>query len=256
MRAGGCEIYIPFATKEALMKYRFFAATICIELLIIICIAIASFLPEIGFALFYNVLYGLVLSTLVPILYLHKKNISFHEIGIKKMKTKQYIVLTGFVFFSIGGQIIPLLINGVSIRFDLLPICILPLIMTTFFEEFLFQGIIQGGIEKQYGRVAGVLLSGLLFSLYHLGYPGFRNISDLLLLFAVGIGFALAYKLSDNNLIVAYLVNLPNAFLTYILKSVQFPVFTALSGVFAGITIAMLVTLFIFTIKKRVVCIK
>ena len=238
------------------MKHRFLAVAVCAELLIIIFIAIASLLSEIGFALFYNVFYGVVLSTLVPIIFLHKNNISFQEIGIKKMKIKQYIVLVGFVFFSIGGQIIPILINGVSLRFDLLPICILPLIMTTFFEEFLFRGIIQRRIEQQYGGVVGVLMSGLLFSLYHLGYPNFRNISDLLLLFAVGMGFALAYKLSDHNLFVAYFVNLPNAFLTYILKSEQFPVFTALSGVFAGITIVVIVTLFIFIIKRRVVCIK
>ena len=46
---------------------------------------------------------------------------------------------------------------------------------------------------------------------------------DILLLFAVGIGFAAAYKLSGNNLIVAYFVNLPNAFVTYMLKFKQFP---------------------------------
>ena len=36
--------------------------------------------------------------------------------------------------------------------------------------------------------------------------------------------FSAAYKLSRNNLIVAYFVNLPNAFVTYMLKYEQFPV--------------------------------
>lgn len=104
----------------------------------------------------------------------------------------------------------------------------------------MFRGFFQTRPEKQYGTVTAILLSGLLFSLYHIGYPGFRSLPDLLLLFAVGIGFALAYKLSDNNLIAVYFVNLPNAFLTYILKSEQFPLFTESTPVFALITIVLI----------------
>lgn len=62
---------------------------------------------------------------------------------------------------------------------------------------------------------------------------------DIVLLFAVGTGFALSYKLSGNNLAVSYLVNLPNALLTYLLKNGQFPVFNLYSVIFAAISIAV-----------------
>lgn len=79
-----------------------------------------------------------------------------------------------------------------------------------------------------------------MFSLYHLGYPGFRTWEDLLLLFAVGLGFAAAYGLSGNNLIVSYFVNLPNALVTYILKYKQFPVMSVSSTIAAVITLALI----------------
>lgn len=73
---------------------------------------------------------------------------------------------------------------------------VMPLIMTTFFEEFLFRGFFQSKFEKEFGALPAIFVSGLMFSLYHLGYPGFCSFGDILLLFAVGIGFATAYKLS------------------------------------------------------------
>ena len=108
---------------------------------------------------------------------------------------------------------------GEQIPWHLLPLGIVPLIMTTFFEEFLFRGFVQSRAEQQFGCLPAILISGTMFSLYHLGYPGFRAWEDLLLLFTVGLGFAAAYRLSGNNLIVSYFVNLPNAFVTYILRS-------------------------------------
>ena len=127
---------------------------------------------------------------------------------------------------------------------------VIPLIMTTFFEEFLFRGFIQTRIEKRYGWLIAILVSGLMFSLYHLGYPGFRTWGDILLLFAVGIGFACAYKLSGNNLIVAYFVNLPNAFVTYILKCNQFPIMSTSSTIAAIVTIAVIIA-FVSALKHK-----
>ncbi len=86
-----------------------------------------------------------------------------------------------------------------------------------------------------------------MFSLYHLGYPGFRTVGDMLLLFAVGLGFAIAYKLSDNNLIVSYFVNLPNAFVTYMLKSEQFPLFDKGAVIYAIITTVIIAVILIYT---------
>ena len=102
----------------------------------------------------------------------------------------------------------------------------------------------QSRVEQQFGWFPAILVSGIMFSFYHLGYPGFRTIGDILLLFAVGLGFAIAYKLSDNNVIVSYFVNLPNAFVTYMLKFEQFPVMNLSATVVGVITLILIMLIF------------
>ena len=99
--------------------------------------------------------------------------------------------------------------------------------------------------EKDFGVLSAILISGLMFSLYHVGYPGFRTLGNILLLFAVGVGFAVAYKLSEHNLMVAYFVNLPNAFVTYMLKYEQFPVMEMPSTIAGIITLCIIIAVFI-----------
>ena len=51
---------------------------------------------------------------------------------------------------------------------SVLPVGVVPLIMTTFFEEFLFRRYIQNKIERNFGSFTAIFISGLMFSLYHL----------------------------------------------------------------------------------------
>lgn len=215
-----------------------------IVIVVIGVIALANICAGNGYYVFYNVVYGIILSTVLPILLVHKEQGTFQSLGIKRIGLRQLVVMAGFIVFSIGGQLIP--IDRASLDFTLLFVCFVPLIMTTFFEEFLFRGYMQTRLEQRYGWIPAVLLSGFFFSVYHLGYPGFRTAGDLLLLFAVGTGFALAFKLSGGNVIVSYFVNLPNALLTYVLKSKQFPPLDRDSTVFAGITLVLIVIIAIF----------
>lgn len=166
--------------------------------------------------------------------------IIFIEVGLKKLGIRQWAVLSAFVVFSVGGQLIQKMAASKQIPWHLLPNEIVPLIMTTFFEEFLFWGFVQSRIDRQFGWMSAILVSGAMFSLYHLGYPGFRTWGDILLLFAVGIGFAAAYKLSDHNRIVVYFVNLPNAFITYMLKYEQFPSMSLSSTIAATVTLVLI----------------
>lgn len=142
--------------------------------------------------------------------------------------------------------------KGEIIPWNLVPMGIVPLIMTTFFEEFLFRGFFQNMFEKEFDAITAILVSGLMFSFYHVGYPGFRTFEDILLLFAVGIGFAAAYKLSGNNLIVAYFVNIPNAFVTYMLKFKQFPKMTMSSTMASIVTLCVIVAVFIVPVRANI----
>ena len=220
------------------------------EAAIVAFVAVANLFDNSIYNIFYNLFYGLGASVLLPLLFLRKENANLEAVGIKKLGARQTFVLASFVAFSMGGQIVPKVASGEMLRWNVLPVAILPLVMTTFFEKFLFRGFLQTRLEKQFGAVIAIIVSGLLFALYHLGYSGFRTASDILLLFAVGIGFAFSFKLAENNLIVSYFVNLPNAFVTYILKFEQFPRMTILSTIFAGITI-ILIAAILFAMKIK-----
>jgi len=230
-------------------KAKIMFLSICLGILLILSVYAANVFSNLYY-LFYNGIYGIILSILIPLIILYKNKENLQSVRFKRLFLKQWLVLISFVVFSVGGQIIPLIIVGKEIQWGLIKISFFPLIMTTFFEEFLIRGFIQTRVERQFGFIVAIIVSGFIFSVYHIGYPGFRSVNDLLLLFAVGIGFALAFKLSGNNLYVAYFVNLPNAFVTYILKSNQFPIFTINSTIVAIITIILAVIIFIVFGKK------
>ena len=222
------------------------------EILLIVFVAIANFKPApVLYFVFYNLGYGVLSSCLLVLYLLRKEKASLASIGIKRLGARQFVVLGAYIVFSVGGQLIPKLFAGEQIPWQLLPIGIVPLIMTTFFEEFVFRGFVQGRIERTFGLIPAIIISGLMFSLYHLGYPGFRTMGDIFLLFAVGSGFAIAYKLSDNNLFVSYFVNLPNAFITYILKNKQFPSMNFSSTIAAFITVILISVIFYVVHKKN-----
>lgn len=171
---------------------------------------------------FYNILYCFVISVCIPIYFFRKEaNGDLSLLGIKRLRPIDYIIIIGFVVFSVSGQLAN--VKLIDINFGVLPLGIFPLIMTTFSEEFLFRGFLQIRFEKAFGFIPAILLSGLFFGIYHLGYPGFRTFQMTIVLFFVGIMFALAFKLSKNNLIVSYFVNLPNAYVIYLLKTENFP---------------------------------
>lgn len=223
-----------------------------LEVLLVLCVGGANLLLKpIYYFCFYNVLYGILFSFLIPLFLLQKEENVFDFLGIKALGKKQVFILVVFIAFSVGGQIIPIVTKGGIIPWNLLPMGLVPLIMTTFFEEFLFRGFFQNKFEKEFGTITAILISGLMFSLYHVGYPGFRTFEDILLLFAVGIGFAAAYKLSGNNLIVAYFVNLPNAFVTYMLKFEQFPKMTMYSTMASIITLCIILVVFIMLVRAN-----
>ena len=215
-----------------------------VELLLIAAIALANVVGRPAFYLFYNIGYGVLLSVLVPLWHMYRQGEGLGSSGMGHVGARQILVMLAFAVFSIGGQAIPLVMNHTQLDWALLPMCLLPLVMTTFFEEFLFRGFFQVRLEKAFGLVPALLISGAMFSLYHVGYPGFRNIQDLLLLFAVGTGFGLAFKLGGNSLFTAYFVNLPNALLTYMLKSNQFPVFDGHTSIYAACTIVLIIAVF------------
>ena len=203
-------------------KRKLIITSYSLMFMIILTIAIANFLGGIGNYFFYHIVFCIVLSVCVPIYYFRKEdNGDLSLLGIKKLRLIDYVIIFVFVAFSIGGSLKGA--NIKNINFGLLPLCIAPFIMSTICEEFFFRGFLQIRFEKAFGAIPAVIISGFAFGIYHLGYPCLRNTGLITTLIFVGIMFALSFKLSKNNLIVAYFVNLPNAYMQYLLYPEHFP---------------------------------
>lgn len=235
--------------QNKILKDRFLLLSVFILIFIVTTNSMASFLGGYLYYIFYQGIYGIILSIVVPLIYVFKyEKGNLNHLGIKTITKKSILIALIFIVFSVGGQLIQ---NDIAIPTYKKILCIsIPLIMTTFFEEFLFRGFFQVRFEKYFGVVFSIVLSGLIFSLYHLGYPSFRKINSLLTLFLVGIMFATAFKLANNNLFTSFLVNLPNAVLTYLLNTKMFPNFTMETASVSFVTIILVMVIFIAFINK------
>ncbi len=203
-------------------KNQLLIKSFSIIIMIILTNSIANSTKSIWHYVFYNVVYCLGISVCIPIFFWKREdNSDFSQLGIKKLRRIDYIIIIGFVVFSIGGQLINIKLE--NLEWGVLPLSILPLIVTTFSEEFLFRGFLQIRFAKVFGHIPAIIFSGMFFSLYHLGYPRFRSVHWIVLLFFVGVMFALAFALSKYNLVVAYFVNIPNAYFTYLINYKRFP---------------------------------
>lgn len=86
------------------------------------------------------------------------------------------------------------------------------------FEEIFFRGFLQTRFEAAFGMLPAIVLSGLTFSLYHVGYePYWRHAQVLLLMVAVGIIFAIAFRIT-SNVITSIIVNVPNAIVAFLAR--------------------------------------
>lgn len=120
-------------------KHFLLELSLLLLVLIIISNSLAAFLGIPLYYVFYNFISGLVLCTAIPTCYTVKHRESVASIGIKPLKARQFLVLIAFIVFSIGGQLSHTDLH--KLRFDLIPICILPMIMTTFLKNFYFEGL-------------------------------------------------------------------------------------------------------------------
>ena len=78
------------------------------------------------------------------------------------------------------------------------------------FEAVFFRGFVQGRLEASFGATAGVAGGAVLYSLYHVGYG--MGADELWFLFALGIVYAVAYRLVENVLVLWPLLTPVGAF--------------------------------------------
>jgi uncharacterized protein len=68
------------------------------------------------------------------------------------------------------------------------------------FEAIFFRGFIQARLEASFGTGPAVAGAALLYALYHIGYG--MAVGELGFLFALGVVYAVAYRLVQNVLVL------------------------------------------------------
>ena len=79
-----------------------------------------------------------------------------------------------------------------------------------FFEAVFFRGFVQGRLEAGFGSAPAVAGAALLYGAYHVGYG--MGVSELWFLLALGVVYAVAYRLTTNVLILWPLLTPVGAF--------------------------------------------
>jgi uncharacterized protein len=82
---------------------------------------------------------------------------------------------------------------------DWVPLLVLSLTVGLF-EAVFFRGFIQGRLEASFGTIPGVLGAAALYSLYHVGYG--MGADEMVFLFGLGVIYAIAYRLTENILVI------------------------------------------------------
>lgn len=93
---------------------------------------------------------------------------------------------------------------------ELFLLVVVMVVFAGFVEEFVFRGILQRTIEAHSGRMAGIILSSLVFGAMHssLQLPG-----EIVFGIGMGVVFAVLYDVTDNLVLITLLHGALNVFL-------------------------------------------
>lgn len=171
--------------------------------------------------LLYQGLFGIGVCVLFPLYYtVVLQGEPLAEIGLTtKNWLPALLVALPLIIFSVLGQFNKVVVWPPVEKMIYIG---MGLVASTLFEEVFFRGFLQTKFEKAFGIIPAILLSGAAFSLYHLGYPKFRDLEMLVVLFFVGTFFAISFSIT-RNIITSYLVNLPNAIITFFIQPNMLP---------------------------------
>lgn len=144
----------------------------------------------------HSLIYGVML---IPIYHvINNQKISSKELGINFRKLYIYLPVAIFVGIIIGVieykilDPIPL-IDDIEIS-NIILITIIMFIFIGPIEEIIFRSIIQTRIEKLFGSISGILLSGILFGVMHANYGVIEEI-----IFATSFGIVMGYLFNKTK---------------------------------------------------------
>ncbi len=203
------------------------------------------------FYLFYQGIFALGICIFIPMVYtvVYKKE-ELSSIGISSKKWLK-VILIGLIIaaISVAGSLFHK--NIIIPSSDKLLYLLSCLVMSTLFEEVFFRGFLQTKFEKYFGMIPAIIFAGICFALYHIGYSDMRDIHTLIVLAAVGIVFSISFRIT-RNIITSYIVNLPNAVITFLDRKTYFDSTSAIISLITAIIGLILILYFCSRNKKSV----
>jgi hypothetical protein len=141
---------------------------------------------------------GLLLGVVGPVVYrVGFRRGSLADLGIGARRWRSTLAL-GLLFAAVQFSI-TLWGYDLPRPVDWIPLLTMALTVGVF-EAVFFRGFIQGCLEASFGAIPAVLGAAGLYGLYHVGYG--MGGEEMFFLFALGIVYAVAYRLVQNVLVL------------------------------------------------------
>jgi len=189
-------------------------------------------------------LFGVIVPVLWTTLY-KKRPLSI--LGIKTDKLGLSIMLS--LFFSAIQYYLTLRTISLPDFYELVPLVTMALAVG-FFENIFFRGWIQTRMEDYFGIIPGIILSAVIYSLYHIGY-GMPS-DELMLLLVIGLIYSSLFRITSNVFILFPLLTPMGALFTQIKDELILP-FAATYG-FLDVILLLIISLIVINkifIKKQ-----
>jgi hypothetical protein len=161
-------------------------------------VAFTVFTTDNVLGLFLAFATGLVLGVVGPIVYqvwIRHRDLRSLGIGLHRLRETVVVgvVLAGVQFTAtLWGYQLPAPVEWV-------PLLVMSLVVGLF-EAVFFRGFIQNRLEASFGPAPAVAGAALLYSLYHVGYG--MGVEELWFLFALGVVYAVAFRITTNILVL------------------------------------------------------
>jgi uncharacterized protein len=161
-------------------------------------LAFVVFTPDNVLGLFLSFGSGLTLGVVVPVVYtVWIRHRPLRSLGLGGHALRPTLALAGLF----GGIQFAIMFWGYALPapVDWVPLLVLSLTVGLF-EAVFFRGFVQGRLEASFGTIPAVAGAAALYSLYHVGYG--MGADEMLFLFGLGVMYAIAYRLTENILVL------------------------------------------------------
>jgi membrane protease YdiL (CAAX protease family) len=190
----------PMASRHAAVDRRDLGAIVGLYLAVVGLwrLAFTVFTADRWLGLFLCFGGGMVLGVGGPVIYtVWMRHRPLRSLGLGAHRLRETLLL-GLGFAGVQA-VIMLWGYQLPAPVDWVPLLVLSLAVGLF-EAIFFRGFIQGRLEASWGTGPAAAGASALYALYHIGYG--MGVGELGFLFALGLVYAIAYRLTENVLVL------------------------------------------------------